>query len=272
MHVLITGATGGIGTAVAERLASLGFDMTLVARDPARLAALATKLRQIGVGVTEIATTLDTQTDFAALVRHASDNNGPIDILINNAAINWFGHFTSMPDHDIEALIATDIVVPIRLTRAVLSDMQRRGEGIVVNIGSVFGSIGFAGFSVYSACKFAMRGFSEALRRELRGSGISVLYVAPRYTRTGFNEGAVEKMAQATKMTVDEPAMVARRIVDAIIKKRPETIIGGSERIFAKLNGLIPRVVDRGMIGKSRKALAFAPGRAAGFSLEEEKK
>lgn len=272
MHVLITGATGGIGTAVAELLASLGFDLTLVARDPARLAALAAKLRRVGVSVTEIAATLDSHTDFAALKEQAWDGNGPIDILINNAAINWFGHFTSMPDHDIEALIATDIVVPIRMTRAVIGDMQRGGEGIIVNIGSVFGSIGFAGFAVYSACKFAMRGFSEALRRELRGSGISVLYVAPRYTRTGFNEGAVERMARAAKMTVDEPAVVARHIVEAIIKKRPETIIGGSERIFAKLNGLIPRVVDRGMVGKSRRALAFAPGTAVKFSLEEEKK
>lgn len=270
MHVLVTGATGGIGAAVARQLAALGFDMTLIARDPGRLSALGDALRVSGVMVTQIAVSLDRSTDFDELIRRASHCNGPIDILVNNAAVNWFGHFAGMPDLAIESLIETNIGVPIRMTRAVLPGMQKNHRGIVVNIGSVFGSIGFAGFPVYSACKFALRGFSEALRRELRGSGISIVYVAPRYTRTGFNDGAVDRMARATKMTMDAPEVVARRIVEAILAQRSETIIGWPERIFAKLNALLPRLVDRSLIDTSRQIMIHAPGTAAGYSSEEE--
>nr|WP_298687804.1 SDR family oxidoreductase [uncultured Dongia sp.] len=270
-HVLITGATGGIGAAVSRQLATLGCHLTLIARDAGRLSALADEVRAKGGMVTEMAISLDGGTDFDTLVRRASQCNGPVDILINNAAVNWFGHFGSMPDQDIAALVETNILVPIRMTQAVLASIQRNRRGIVVNIGSVFGSIGFAGFPVYSACKFAVRGFSEALRRELRGSGIKVVYVAPRYTRTAFNEGAVERMAQATGMAMDAPESVARRIVDAIISQRSETIIGWPERLFAKLNALMPRLVDRGLIGKSRQILTHAPGNAAEQLPQEEK-
>ena len=269
-HAVVTGATGGIGADVSRQLAKLGVDLTLIARDPDRLAALADELRHQDIAVTEVALSLGPDTDFVNLVRRISSCNGPIDILINNAGINWFGHFANMPDQEVDGLIATNITVPIRMTRAALAGMQQKGGGLVVNIGSVFGSIGFAGFPVYSACKFALRGFSEALRREIRGSGIKVIYVAPRYTRTGFNEGVVDKMARATGMTMDAPDVVARRIVEAILKQRPETIIGWREIVFAKLNALFPRLVDRGLSGTNRKILVHAPGNAAGHSFEEE--
>lgn len=269
-HVVVTGATGGIGAEISRQLAELGFDLTLVARDPDRLAALADELRHEDITVVEVALSLGPDTDFVNLAGRISNCIGPIDILINNAAINWFGHFANMPDPDVDRLIATNITVPIRITRAAIVAMQQKGSGIIVNIGSVFGSIGFAGFPVYSACKFALRGFSEALRREVRGSGIKVIYVAPRYTRTGFNEGAVDKMARATGMTMDAPDVVARRIVVSILKQQSETIIGWRERVFAKVNALLPRLVDRALSGTNRKILDHAPGIAAGPSFQEE--
>lgn len=257
-HVLITGATGGIGAATAERLASGGCHLTLVARDPRRLEALAAKLRAQGATIRTIAATLDSVTDFEALARRACESDGPVDVLVNNAAVNWFGHFSEMPFPDIAALVATDVTVPISMARAVLPGMLARGSGTIVNIGSVFGSIGFAGFPVYSACKFALRGFSEGLRRELWDQGVSVVYVAPRYTRTAFNHGAVERMAKATGMAADEPGAVARKIVRAIDRKAPERLIGLPERLFAGLNAVLPRLVDRGIARKSRLALSFA--------------
>lgn len=270
MHALITGATGGIGSALARRLADLDCNLTLIARDPVRLADLADSLRRQGAAVVEIAIPLGMETDFAALIGHVIDANGPIDLLINNAAVNWFGHFASMPAADIDALIGTDIAVPIQMARAVLPGMQQAGRGTIVNIGSVFGSIGFAGFPVYSACKFALRGFSEGLRREMRGSGVDILYVAPRYTRTAFNSGAVDEMARATRMAMDSPEAVARRIIDAIQRRRRETIIGWPERFLVKLNALLPGLVDRGLAGTSRKILSFAPGDRAGPALNKE--
>jgi short-subunit dehydrogenase len=270
MHVLITGATGGIGEALARQMAGLGCDLTLVARDATRLAALADDLRATGRGIAEIAIPLGRDTDYTALASRIVEVGGPVDILINNAAVNWFGHFATMPDADIDAVIDTNIAAPIHMCRAVLPFMQQAGQGTIVNIGSVFGSIAFAGFPVYSASKFALRGFSQGLRRELRGSHIDVLYVAPRYTRTSFNTGPVDRMARATGMAMDAPQSVAARIVTAIRKKRSETTIGFPERFFAKLNALLPGLVDLGLMRANREILSFAPKKPGCLTFTKE--
>lgn len=269
-HVLITGATGGIGAALADRLANTGFDLTLVARDPVRLASLGSQLKRHGAKIEEIPIALGADTNYDSILQRAEASNGPVDILVNNAAINWFGHFATMPSTDIGELVETNLTVPIRMARAALVGMQKRRSGSVVNIGSVFGSIGFPGFSVYSSCKFALRGFSEALRRELAGSGVSVIYIAPRYTRTAFNRGIIADMACATGMTMDEPDAVARQIEMAIFRRRPETFIGWPERFFAKLNACLPKLVDFGLSSKTGEILAFAPGEFTGVKSTME--
>jgi short-subunit dehydrogenase len=270
MHALITGATGGIGEALARRMAGLGCELTLIARDPTRLATLAEELRAAGRRITEIAMPLGRDIDYATLATRVVEVGGPVDILINNAAVNWFGHFAAMPAADIDAVIDTNIAAPIHMCRAVLPFMQQAGQGTIVNIGSVFGSIAFAGFPVYSASKFALRGFSQGLRRELRGSNIDVLYVAPRYTRTAFNNGAIDRMARETGMAMDAPDLVAARIVAAIRDRRSETTIGLSERFFAKLNAILPGLVDLGLSGTSRKILSFAPDARTCLTLNKE--
>ncbi len=110
----------------------------------------------------------------------------------------------------------------------------RRGQ--IVNVGSIFGSIGFPCFASYSASKFALRGFSEALRRELADSGVTVTYVAPRFTRTGFNHGAVARMADALRMNQDEPETVARDVVDAIERDGRNRYFGWPEKFFVRIN------------------------------------
>lgn len=256
-HILITGATGGIGSATARALAKRGHHLTLIARDEGRLGQL---VDEIAVGRTHVAAISTDLTDTAGhrhLIEQAIARQGPIDVLVNNAAINWFGRFERMPAADIDRLLLTDIAVPMHLARAVLPYMQRRRAGSIVNVGSVFGSIGFAGFAVYSGCKFALRGFSEALRREVAGSGVHVLYVAPRYTKTAFNTGLVDRMAQGLGMAVDDPERVGARIVAAMDRLQAETTIGWPERFFARLNGLSPRLVDGGLARTSRRILQF---------------
>lgn len=269
-NVLVTGATGGIGEALCRRLAAEGCRLTLVARDPMRLAALADDLRREGAAVVEIAMPLGRDTDYDALMRHVFEATGAIDILVNNAAVNWFGHFAAMTHAEIDALVDTNIAAPVHMSRAVIPYMRQAGRGSIVNIGSVFGSIAFAGFPVYSASKFALRGFSQGLRRELKGSNIDIVYVAPRYTRTAFNNGAVDLMAQATGMKMDAPEAVAAKIVWAIRRRRPESMIGFAERFFAGLNALLPGLVDFGLARTSRKILSFAPEKQSGFSLNKE--
>ena len=139
------------------------------------------------------------------------------------------------------------MVAPINLINAVLPHMLEAGRGHIVNLGSIFGSIAFPFFASYSASKFALRGFSEALRRELAGTGIAVSYVAPRFTKTAFNRGVVARMADALKMNQDEPEAVAERVAAAIVEDRPESYIGWPEKLFVRINSLFPRLVDQSL-------------------------
>ncbi len=246
-HVLITGATGGIGAAIARLLAQRGTRLTFVARDPGRLDDLVRATAQSGESVLPIEADLTDLEKIGAVAAEAVRLHGPVDVLINNAAVNGFGHLEDTAPAEIQRVLTTNLMAPILLTRAVVPDMIARRDGQIVNVGSIFGSIGFAGFAAYSSGKFALRGFSEALRRELGDSGVTVTYVAPRYTKTGLNSPAVNRLAEATGMAMDDPAEVARQIVSAIERRKAELIIGRAERVFVRLNALWPRLVDRGL-------------------------
>jgi len=135
--------------------------------------------------------------------------------------------------------------------------MKARGRGHIVNIGSVFGSINFAHFVTYSSAKAGLRGFSEGLRREVAGSGIDVTYVAPRAVRTPFNGDDVLRLAAATRMNMDEPEAVAKRILRAISRHEKDVYIGFPESLFVRLNALMPRLVDVALASDDRKARAL---------------
>ena len=250
---LVTGGTGGIGSAIVKRLARMGHRVATNYRDAARAQAWAARLKAEGIDVTLVAGDVGDTASSAAMVAQIAERLGPVDILVNNAAVDGFGHLEDMPPAEIRRVFDINLLAPILLTRAVVPQMLARGSGQIVTIGSIFGSIGFAGFAAYSSGKFALRGFSEALRRELGHSGVAVTYVAPRYTKTGLNSPAVDRMAVATRMARDEPADVARQIVAAIESRRAELIIGRAERVFVRLNALWPKLVDRGLAKTTRK-------------------
>jgi short-subunit dehydrogenase len=254
-HIVITGAAGGIGAATAAALAQAGARLSLVGRDRAKLAALREHLPRKGTAL--VLSDLRDPGAADTAIAAAEVENGPVDILVNNAGVNHFGRFAAMTAAEIDSLLATNVAAPMKLVHAVLPGMIERGQGKIVNIGSVFGGIGFGGFAAYSAGKFALRGFSEALRRELHGSGVGVVYVAPRYTRTALNVGAVERMAKALAMRMDDPAAVASRIVRAIRDDAAECTIGFPERFFVRLNALFPRLVDSGMTKTTARMLSF---------------
>jgi short-subunit dehydrogenase len=136
----------------------------------------------------------------------------------------------------------------------VLPAMKAQGQGRIVNVGSVFGSINFAHFVTYSSAKAGLRGFSQALRRELAGSGVGVTYIAPRAVRTPLNSSAVMAFAKVTGMNMDEPEVIARRIVEAIRVGRPEAYFGFPESLFVRINALFPGLVDRALFANDRKA------------------
>jgi short-subunit dehydrogenase len=118
----------------------------------------------------------------------------------------------------------------------------------------MLGAVKYPFFASYSSAKAGLQGLSEGLRRELNGSGVAVTYIAPRAARTAFNSPAVMRFMELTKMKTDEPDFVADRIVAAIIGRKKEVFIGFQERMFMRLNALLPRLIDAGISPQTAKA------------------
>jgi len=245
---LLTGASGGIGRAVARELSRRHVHLVLSGRNERALVELATELRLAGGQVEVICGDLLSPSGPRSIVTQTLENDPVLDMVVNCAGVMHFGNFETTPDEVLDRIWRTNVLAPMRLAQAVLPALRRRGEAMIVNVGSIFGSIGFPCFATYSASKFALRGFSEALRRELAGSGVELLYFAPRYTRTAFNAGAIERMAQAVKMNEDTPESVALQLAQAIEQRAKDRYLGWPEKFFVRLNGLFPRLVDSALI------------------------
>ena len=257
-RILLTGASGGIGRALALALASRGAWLCLSGRDRDALARLKGEVEAHGGRAEIFAADLGADDGPERLAAHVLTAYPRLDVLINCAGTSHFGEFADTPAPVLSRLWQTNVLAPMRLVQALLPTMRAQGRGLIVNVGSIFGSIAFPCFTAYSSTKFALRGFSEALRRELNGSGIGVLYVAPRYTRTAINAGAVEAMAAAVKMPQDDPAAVAAQIVLAIERERAERYLGWPEKLFVRINAWFPRLVDRALRRQTEQMRPFA--------------
>lgn len=254
--ILLVGASGGIGSALARQLAARGAAVILVGRQRERLEALAQEIWQARGAASML--TADLAEGASALVAQVRATIGEVDMLINCAGMQTFCQAADEDGDDTARLFATNVVGPIQLINALLPQMLARGHGRIVNVGSIFGSIGFPCFASYSASKFALRGYSEALRRELAGSGVRVTYVAPRYTRTAFNRDAVARMADALGMNQDAPEAVAEQVIAAIERDAADAYLGWPEKFFVRLNALLPRLVDGSLMKQAARMRPFA--------------
>ena len=159
--------------------------------------------------------------------------------------INQLALLEDMSETEINAMMASNVVAPIQLTRQLLNQLGNQQQAFIVNIGSILGSIGYAGSTTYCASKSALKGFSQALRRELADTTVKVIYFAPRATDTELNSRQMKQLNQALNNTVDEVSVVANKLVSAIAQGKSKDIyIGQSESFFVRLNGLLPRLVD----------------------------
>lgn len=258
-HVLITGATGGIGEAIAARLAARGALVHIVGRNRARLDALSEQLKLSQYGGSAICADI-TDADGREKIFQAFNQTGRrLDMLINCAGVGDFGRFQLQEEDLIKHLIDTNITATILLTHCLLPLLLRSERGEIVNIGSTFGSIGYPGFAVYSATKFALRGFSEALRRELADTRVKVLYIAPRATRTSLNGLPVCEMNRVLGVAMDEPETVAAAVMRLIEKsKQGAHFLGWPERLFVKINHMLPGLVDASIIKQLSTIMHYA--------------
>jgi short-subunit dehydrogenase len=242
--IVITGASGGIGAQIALRLAEQGARLVLVAREADLLDALGGRLagaghRWLAVDFTELA---DLER-ARQLVESVTDR---VDILVNGAGISTFGMYEDLAPAAIARMVAVNVTAAMVMTRMLLPALKRSPAAQIVNIGSTFGSIGYPGFTAYSATKFALRGFSQALRRELADTAIRVTYVAPRATRTPLNSAAVCELNAALGIAMDEPAAVADKVI-AAMRHPADHYLGWPEKLFVRINNLLPGLVDRNL-------------------------
>lgn len=245
MRVLITGATGRLGSTLASQLYAAGAFVLLAGRDSERLATLQSTL---GERSAFVCADLNSSAGIANMTEAA--RNFKINVLINNAGVSSFGLLENQEWSRLEQILATNLEAPIRLVHALIPILKAQKQAVIVNIGSTFGSLPFAGFAAYSAAKAGLRGFSQALRRELADTAISVIHLAPRAIDTPLNSDAVKRLNQALNSRTDSPESVAQKIIKSIRLNERERHFGFPERFFAWLNGLAPGLIDRALAGK----------------------
>lgn len=244
MRVLLTGASGGIGSALARELAAAGASLLLTARRGERLLRLRDELAATGATVETVIADLGTTEGLLVVTDAASRFAGGVNVLVNNAGINSFGRFDEQTADSLNDLVLTNVLAPMQLTRFMLPLLKRQTRAQIVNVGSILGSIGLPGQVAYSSCKFAMHGFSESLRRELGGTAIRVVYAAPRATDTTMNDETQRAVNEQTGTATDRPEKVAELILKTMQGGNRERFIGWPERLFVKINALLPGLVD----------------------------
>jgi short-subunit dehydrogenase len=255
---LVTGASSGIGAALARQLAARGAHLVLVARRRDRLDALAEELRSTcGVTVDVVDADLGAPAGLDAVVSAVGDR--VIDVVVNNAGAGWIGVFADAPAARQLEIVDVNCRAVVGLTRAVLPGMIARGRGSVVQIASVAGFLPGPRSSVYYASKAFVVSHAEALRHELSGTGVDVIIVAPGPVATEFqrSSGVQGTMGGAVQMTdVD----VAAATVDAIESGRFLVVPGVGNRLLVALAWLLPRRFAAAMVDRlQRKRLAAPP-------------
>jgi NAD(P)-dependent dehydrogenase (short-subunit alcohol dehydrogenase family) len=216
---LVTGASRGIGLAIAKTLAAMGAKIGMCAREAGRLVAVAADLERHGVTVLAIPADVSRSGDIAPLVEKTEQALGPIEILVNNAGIGVFGPIPEASETDWDAVLDTNLKSVFLLSRAVAPGMISRRSGHIVNIASLAGKNAFAGGGIYCASKWGLLGLTGCLAEDLRPFGIRVSAVCPGSVATDFSPPSKK---DPSKML--QPEDVAHAVA-AIVTQAPQSFI-----------------------------------------------
>jgi short-subunit dehydrogenase len=237
---VITGAASGIGQAVAEQLAQRGCHLALVDINAVGLEETAARASSAGCRVSTYVVDVSNHEQMSALPESVLNTHQRIDILINNAGVSLAGPFERYSIDDLEWILGINLWGTIYGCKYFLPTLRQRGAGIIANIASDFGIVGLPGKTAYCTTKFAIRGFSEALRAELWGTGITVICVYPGAVDTGLIRNS--RAADPIKRDIEARFVASRGIpIDRVAKR----IIYGIERGQGRvLIGMDTRAID----------------------------
>ncbi len=227
---LITGASSGIGEAAARSLARRKVHVILTARRADRLNALAGEIRAMGNGAEALVIPGDLTApgEPERIAREALAWKGRVDVLVNNAGAGRMRFLESLdPKVDILPILNLDLAAPILLTRALLPAMLARRAGCIINVGSTSGLMAVPTSAIYCAAKFGLRGFNDALRREVRGMGIDVSLVSPGPVRTefGLHSGRTAGATEPSSMRIALPASVLGECIADLVRRPKRQVV-----------------------------------------------
>jgi short-subunit dehydrogenase len=251
---LITGAGSGIGRALAVEAAGRGVHLILTGRDRGAIEETRELVaRQVDVqlcpgDVTQPGHCRELKDEVLA-------RGGRLDLLIHNAGAQWAGPLDHVGDRALEAMVDTNLLAPMMLTRALIDPLRAAAPSRIVFIGSMFGEIAFPLFSGYSATKAGLRGYADAVRRELRAEGVGVTYAAPRATATAMT-ARTPHLSNAFAMSLDAPDQVARRILRGVRLGARTVYPGPGEWLIATVHALAPTLIDHALVRQLRQAIA----------------
>ena len=234
MSVAVTGGAHGIGRSVAEHFARAGARVAIGDLDAAGAEAAASAIGPAALGLPLDVSDRDA---FAAFLDAAEERYGPLDVVVNNAGIDWIGPFHQEPDDVTRRQIEVNLLGAIHGTRLALRRMLPRGRGHVVNVASGVGRVPLPHSAVYSATKHGIVGLTESLRLEYRDSGLRFSLIQPAQVETGMLEG----QARPRALPLVTPDDVAGAVVRAVRRDRFEVWVPASQGATARLGALLPR-------------------------------
>jgi short-subunit dehydrogenase len=247
LRMLITGASQGIGRALALAACGRGVRVLAAARSESLLEELRRQVGNAGGMLQTVRADVTVREDRERMAEAARRHFGGLDVLVNNAGIGATGHFVEVDADRLRKVMEVNFFGLTETTRVCLPLLREGQRPAVVNIGSIAGKRGIPARSEYSASKFAVQGFSEALRTELAKDGIDVLVVSPGLTQTNFSRNMIEQKAllQLDHMRGMSPEQVADATLRALERGRNETCLTLQGRLIVLVNRFLPRLADR---------------------------
>jgi len=216
---IVTGASRGIGLAIARRLANIGAKLSICARDPQKLEAVANELRRASEAVFAAPVDVSRMDEIESYVAATGKNLGPVDILVNNAGIGYFGPTHEATEHNWDSVLDTNLKSVFLMSKAVASDMIERRDGHIINIASLAGKNVFRGGGIYCASKWGLLGLTECMAEDLRQYGIRVSAICPGSVATEFSPHTgkdTSKLLQADDIA---------HAVEMIVTQAPQSFI-----------------------------------------------
>ncbi len=257
-RIIVTGASSGIGRAVAEGAALRGARVALAARSTERLDEIAQHLTQKGAEAIAVTADVTEDEDRRRLVDTVLTRFGGLDVLVNNAGVASFGHFASSSEAVLRQVMDLNFFAPAELIRLAIPALAKGQQPAIVNVSSMCGRRGLPAWPEYSASKYALCGLTEALRGEMVRFGIDVLLVLPGLTRSELGQHLLRNEGRM-KITFEggmPPPEVAEGILRSLERNRTETALGRDTRWMLRVNRFLPRLVDRLLARRVRKLYA----------------